>query len=100
MERIANIRKAGFTIALDGEKIRLEYAGEGEPPEAAKALLDALREYKPDVIAYLKEAMPKPFLEADGGPVIPFGSEGRYHWWAGGQSITETTRELKGAVNA
>lgn len=95
MELIAKIRQARFTIALDGEKIRVEYAGQGEPPEEAKALLDALRERKGEVIAYLKDAMPKPFLEPDGDLVIPFGSDSRYHWWNGGQSVKDTIEELK-----
>lgn len=95
MELIAKIRQAGFAIALDGEKIRLEYAGQGEPPEAAKALLNALRERKAEAVAYLKGVMPKPFFDADGGLIIPFGSDSRYHWWKGGQSISETEEELK-----
>lgn len=95
MELIAKIRQAGFRVTLDGEKIRFEYAGQGEPPEAAKALLDALRERKNEVIAYLKEAMPKPFLEMDGGLVIPFESEPHYHWWKGGQGVKETIEEVR-----
>ncbi len=38
---------------------------------------------------------PQPYLEVDGGLVIPFGSDRRYWWWAGGQSVTETIEELK-----
>ncbi len=38
---------------------------------------------------------PQPYLESDGGLVIPFGSDKHYHWWAGGQSITETIEELE-----
>ncbi len=100
MELIAKIQRAGFTIALEGEKIRLEYAGKGEPPEEAKALLDDLRERKEEAVACLKWTMPKPFLEPDGGLAIPFGCESRYQWWKGGQTIADTIEELKGAVNA
>lgn len=95
MELIARIRQAGFAIALEGENIRLEYAGQCEPPEEAKALLDTLRERKGEAIAYLKEAMPKPYMETDWGLVIPFDSNSRYHWWAGGQTIETTEREFK-----
>ena len=95
MELLANIRQSGFMVALDGEKIRFEYAGQGEPPEAAKALLDVLRGRKGEAVAYLKEAMPRPYLEADGSLVIPFGSDSRYHWWKGGQSVKETEKEVR-----
>ncbi len=95
MELIAKIRQAGFTVVLEGEKIRLEYAGQGEPPDEAKALLDALRERKGEALAYLKGIMPKPFLEPSGGLVIPFGSAPRYHWWKGGQSVKDTIEEVR-----
>jgi hypothetical protein len=36
----------------------------------------------------------KPYLDAQGDPVIPFDSDPRYHHWAGGQSLDATTREL------
>ncbi len=94
MVLIAKIKQAGFTVVLEGEKIRLEYAGQGEPPEEAKALLDALRERKGEALAYLKGTMPKPFLEPDGGLIIPFGSDPHYHWWNGGQSVKETIEEV------
>lgn len=100
MELIAKIQRAGFSIALQGEKIRVEYAGGGEPPEEAKALLDALRERKGEAVAYLKGAMPRPYLEPGGNLVISFDSDPRYHWWKGGQSITETISEIKGTVDA
>ncbi|MFQ5801422.1 MAG: hypothetical protein ACE5JQ_00825 [Candidatus Methylomirabilales bacterium] len=37
----------------------------------------------------------KPFLTPSGILVIPFEADSRYHWWAGGQSIAETLRELE-----
>lgn len=37
-----------------------------------------------------------PYFESDGDLVIPFDSDQKYHWWAGGQSISETIKELKG----
>jgi hypothetical protein len=37
---------------------------------------------------------PKPFLDAEDDLVIPFDSDSRYHWWNGGQPISETLREL------
>lgn len=40
------------------------------------------------------EKAPLPFFEADGSLVIPFGCDGRFHWWAGGQSINDTENEV------
>jgi len=39
-----------------------------------------------------KERMP--YLLADGTLVIPFDSPERYHWWKGGQSISQTRAEV------
>ena len=36
-----------------------------------------------------------PYLDLDGGLIIPFGCDSRYQWWNGGQGIAETERELK-----
>ncbi len=36
-----------------------------------------------------------PCLTAAGDLVIPFDSPARYHWWDGGQSVTETRAELQ-----
>ena len=36
-----------------------------------------------------------PYLNESGDLVIPFDSPEKYHWWVGGQSPTETLRELK-----
>lgn len=38
---------------------------------------------------------PLPFLDADGSLVIPFGSDPRFHYWRGGQSISQTEAELR-----
>lgn len=40
------------------------------------------------------EPVPMPFLDADGVLHIPFESDAKYHWWAGGQEIYDTLREL------
>lgn len=37
---------------------------------------------------------PRPYLDEDGDPVIPFDSDPKYHWWANGQSVEETIREI------
>lgn len=98
---LGRLKSMGYDLHLEGERVRFKYAGEGEPPEGVKTLLDTLRNHKPEVVvASLMGAMPKPYLEADGGLAIPFGSGSRYHWWNGGQTTAESIEELKGAINA
>lgn len=38
----------------------------------------------------------RPYLDESGDLVIPFSSDPKYHWWAGGQSITDTVAEISG----
>ena len=38
--------------------------------------------------------MPRPYLDGDGDPVIPFNSDPKYHYWVGGQSLATTLKEL------
>lgn len=35
-----------------------------------------------------------PYFAPDGTLVIPFDSPRRFHWWKGGQSVSETRKEL------
>ena len=39
-----------------------------------------------------------PFLDAQGEVVIPLNAPRKYRWWAGGQSVAQTLRELHGAA--
>jgi hypothetical protein len=95
---IERLKGLGYSLSLDGEKVRFRYAEAVEPPEEAKALLDAVREHKAEVVAYLERAVPRPlpYLDESGDLVIPFNSDPHYHWWAGGQSVEETMREITG----
>ena len=40
------------------------------------------------------QPMPRPYMDASGDLVIPFGSDSKNHWWSGGQSIAETMKEI------
>lgn len=111
---IERLKCLGYSLNLEGESVRFRYAGVGEPPEEAKALLETLKVCKTEVVAYLKGAMPRPYLDSEGDLVIPFGSDPRYHWWLGshcvrptlcvgapnamgsGQSVEETMKEITG----
>lgn len=44
----------------------------------------------------VREKSDKPFIDSDGGLVIPFGCDSKYHWWAGGQSVEDTLKEIAG----
>jgi hypothetical protein len=36
-----------------------------------------------------------PYIDQTGTMIIPFGADPKYHYWKGGQPITETLTELK-----
>ncbi len=38
----------------------------------------------------------KPYVDSDGGLVIPFECDKKYHWWAGGQGVEDTLKEITG----
>ena len=42
----------------------------------------------------VREKRDRPFIDSDGGLVLPFESDKRYHWWSGGQSVEETLKEI------
>ncbi len=106
---IERLKGLGYSLRLEGEKVRFRYAGAGTPPEEAKGLLEVMRGYKAEVVADLKRAVPRPlpYLDESGDLVIPFGSDPKYHWWLGshcvftnamgsGQGVEETIREITG----
>lgn len=55
-------------------------------------LREELKQRKSEVITLLTSH--RPYINARGELIIPFTADRRYHWWAGGQSIAETLREL------
>jgi len=59
-------------------------------------LREELRRRKGEVLRLLtpQSASPRPYLNQRGELIIPFDSNPRYHYWAGGQSIAATMREL------
>ncbi len=63
--------------------------------EELKRAVNILKEAGPDKV---KAAKKLPYINQKGVLVIPFDSEPRYHWWAGGQTILETLRGLKASL--
>jgi hypothetical protein len=93
-ELIREIEKVGGSIQLkNGDRLRIE-APKGSLTSEIK---DALTLSKKEIIKELKDTQEanKPYIDRYGVLVIPFNSEPKYHWWAGGQTILETLRELR-----
>lgn len=90
-----DLKALGYAVSLAGENIRLLYLGIGEHPVEAQPLIKTLKDHKSEVVEYLRQEQPLPYLDLDGSLVIPFGCDGRFHWWNGGQSIAATVREVK-----
>jgi len=91
---IQEIKKVGGFIRLkDNDRLRIE-APKGTLTSDIK---DAVTLNKKEIIKKLKDTQKvnKPFINKHGILVIPFQSNPKYHWWAGGQPILETLRELK-----
>lgn len=53
-----------------------------------------------DELTKLEAGLPKPYFNSCGDLVIPFNSPKRYHYWAGGQSLNETRKEISGNGDA
>ena len=93
-ELIQEIEKVGGSVQLkDGGQLRIE-APKGVLTDQIKA---ELAECKPDILRILKDIQEtnKPYIDKHGVLVVPLDSDSKFHWWAGGQSIIETLRELK-----
>ncbi len=104
-----DLRRRGFTLWLDNDKIRFKGTQEPLSPD----LLAELKSNKPDLIRILAdenpspcathfgdEGPPKPYLTQFGNLAIPFESDPRYHWWKpGGRKPSEVQEELKRLVN-
>lgn len=89
---VDELSKRGIKVWLMGERVRVF------PKER---LTDDLRreiaKHRDALVAELSEleaALPKPYFRRNGSLVIPFDSPKRYHWWAGGQSVSETIKEI------
>jgi hypothetical protein len=61
---------------------------------APGATLIAL-EIQAEILKRTGKVVPLPYLDDSGDVVIPFDSDPRFHWWAGGQTLKETLSELE-----
>lgn len=95
MKILCDLKNLGYSIALDGENIRLRYLGAGRQPSEAMPLIEELKARKPEAVEFLKAQRPLPYFDLDGSLVIPFMADPRFHYWQSGQSIEDTGREVK-----
>ena len=93
-ELIQKIEKVGGSVQLkDGDRLRIE-APRGSLTSEIK---DALTLSKKEIIKELKDIQKvnRPYVDKHSVLVTPFDSDPKYHWWAGGQSVLKTLRELR-----
>lgn len=95
MKLITALKGMGYSVLLDGENLRLRYLGTGPQPVEAQELIEELRDHKAEAVEYLRARRPLPHFDTDGGLVIPFDADPRFHYWAGGLSIAQTEREVR-----
>jgi len=97
IQALKELRELGYSLELVEGRIKLTWEGEGLPDqEKVTPLLESLKRNKTEAIKLLEagQVKPKPFLDAEGDLVIPSNCDPRYQWWAGGQSISDTLKEL------
>ena len=111
---LAKCRAHGISLR-PGEGGRLKVS---PPPERLPGeIVEEIKRHKGEILALLKaeptqqlkspaassplyeemvRRLPEdfPLLNARDELIIPFNSEAKYHWWAGGQSIAKTLAEL------
>lgn len=95
MKILTDLKDMGYSIALEGENIRLKYLGVDRQPSEAMPLIQALKARKPEALEFLKAQRPLPYFDLDGSLVIPFMADPRFHYWQSGQTIEDTGREVK-----
>ena len=91
-ELIREIEKVGGSVQLKDGGLRIE-APKGTLTDDMKS---ALTVHKQDILQTLRNIREtnRPYIDEQGVLVVPFDSEPRFHWWAGGQPIIETLKEL------
>lgn len=86
IELVDSLREQGFTLTLLSEG-RLSV-------RPADLITDELRQHIRQCKSEVLELLNRPHINERGELIIPFSSDPRYHWWAGGQSIRATLLEL------
>jgi len=88
---LSDLQRGGYTLWIDGDRLKCR----GTISPITDDLLGALRDNKQELIVLLKAGQPRPYFDMRGGLVIPFSSDPIYHWWNGGQSVSETCEQIR-----
>lgn len=65
-----------------------------EPPTPPEVPFDSFGSTEESRFPEFAPPPPMPYLDESGDLVISFGSDPKYHWWSGGQSVDETIKEI------
>jgi TubC N-terminal docking domain len=83
------LRTRGFSLTpLPGGRLEVSPAS-----KLTDELRSELKQRKPEILALLSQ--PLPYINSRSELIIPFNADPRYRYWAGGQSIAATLRELR-----
>ena len=84
-----DLLECGFQFQVSGDRLDIKETTEPLTTE----LISLLTERKQEIIALVAECQKGgPFLQPDGNLIIPFNSDPKYHWWAGGMKSSETKK--------
>ena len=89
---LKQIQEMGGELWVDGDQLGFRI------PEKVMTfeMMETLKKCKLEIMQFLKAWRPKPRSNSQGEFVIPFDSDPKYWWWANGQSIRETERDVQG----
>lgn len=92
MNIVSKIEEEGLDIRIKNGKLMVHRS-------VSPSMLALIRKHKEELIEYFafSENFPEPYIRTSGDLVIPFDSHPRYHWWRGGQSISQTRTEFEAA---
>jgi hypothetical protein len=95
---VDDLSKLGIRAWLMGDRVRVF-----PKPLVTDSVRQMIGENRAALVKELTKIeadLPKPYFHRCGDLVIPFNSPKRYHWWAGGQSVSETIKEIRGSGGA
>lgn len=91
---VDDLSKLGIRVWPMGDKVRAF-----PKPLLTDSVKQVILENRAALVEELtkREAdLPRPYFHRCGDLVIPINSPKRYHWWAGGQPVSESIKEING----
>lgn len=92
MSIVEELSRYGISVWLVGDCIRV-FPKSMLSDNSRRIIADNRAALVEELVCIEKE-LPKPYFNRSGDLVIPFNSQKRYHWWAGGQSLQQTIKEI------